>query len=266
MTAVRVTHVDAFASAPFAGNPAVVCVMPAGRDEEWMQRMAREMNMPATTFVHAADGGFGLRWFTPSAELQLCGHGTLATAHVLYESAAIRPDETARFHTRNGILTAVRRGDWIELDFPALGEEPAPAPDGLAEALGANPKYVGRSRLDLLIELDSEDDVRTLKPDLAKLATIRTRGFIVTSAARPNTDVDFVSRFFTPSVGLAEDHVTGSSHCCLAPFWSKRLGKRALVARQLSARGGVLRLTADGDRVRIAGQAVTITRGELNIP
>ncbi len=257
-----IVQVDAFTSEPFLGNPAAVCVLPEDRDPSWMQKIAREMNLSETAFLRERPDGFGLRWFTPAVEVDLCGHATLAAAHVLWETGRLEPGATARFHTRSGLLTAVRRGDWIELDFPATPNEPAEAPPGLVEALGAKPRYVGRNRFDYLVELEGEDAVRNLRPDFTRLGAVEARGIIVTSrSATP--DRDFVSRFFAPASGVNEDPVTGSAHCALAPFWSQRLKKNNFVAHQISQRGGVLRIQLDGARVRLGGQAVTVLRGEL---
>ena len=259
---LRIFQVDAFASRALAGNPAAVCLVGKESDGEWMQRVARELNAPATAFLRLSAAGHELRWFSPTVELELCGHGTLSAAHVAWETGELRPEEPAQFQTRSGLLTAVRRDGWIELDFPATPDEPATPPPGLAEALGARPMYVGKSRFDYLVELDGEDAVRGLRPDFQSLRAIRTRGVIVTSRAAEGHD-DFVSRFFAPAAGIDEDQVTGSAHCCLAPFWSRRFAKTRFVARQLSARGGVLKVALEGDRVRLAGQAVTVMRGEL---
>ena len=257
-----IVQVDAFTSEPFLGNPAAVCVLPEDRDPSWMRKIAREMNLSETAFLRERPDGFGLRWFTPAVEVDLCGHATLAAAHVLWETGRLEPGATARFHTRSGLLTAVRRGDWIELDFPATPNEPAEAPPGLVEALGAKPRYVGRNRFDYLVELEGEDAVRNLRPDFTRLGAVEARGIIVTSrSATP--DRDFVSRFFAPASGVNEDPVTGSAHCALAPFWSQRLKKNNFVAHQISQRGGVLRIQLDGARVRLGGQAVTVLRGEL---
>ena len=258
----RITQVDAFTDKPFAGNPAAVCVLPGAREERWMQDVAREMNLSETAFLVRQGDDYNLRWFTPTVEVELCGHATLASAHVLWESKLLRPDEPARFHTKSGLLTAVRRGDWIELDFPAKPVEPASPPEGLRRALSAEMKYVGRSQYDYLVELDSEGTVRDLKPDFTLLKTIPVRGVIVTSRAAKE-EYDFVSRFFAPGSGVDEDPVTGSAHCSLGPFWSPRLGKTSLVAHQVSARGGVVRVRLAGDRVILGGQAVTVLRGEL---
>jgi len=259
---VPIVHVDAFTSEPFAGNPAAVCYLDDPRDAAWMQQVAREMNLSETAFLRARGDGFDLRWFTPTVEVDLCGHATVASAHALWESGRLAPTETARFHTRSGLLTAARLGDWIELDFPATPDEAVAAPPGLVEALGLSPLYVGKSRFDYLVEVENEQAVRGLRPDFGRLGAIKARGVIVTSVAS-TAGVDFVSRYFAPAFGIDEDPVTGSTHCCLAPFWSRRLEKRELLARQLSPRGGLLKLRLDGDRVRIAGQAVTVWRGEL---
>ncbi len=259
---LRIVQVDAFTSEPFRGNPAGVCVLPQARDAAWMLSVAAEMNLAETAFLVTRPDGYDLRWFTPTVEVDLCGHATLASAHVLWESGQLSPAEAARFHTKSGLLTAVRRSDWIELDFPATPEEEIAAPPGLAEALGAAPRYVGRSRFDYLAELDSEETVRALRPDFGLLNALGGRGVIATSrSAVP--DFDFVSRFFAPAAGINEDPVTGSAHCCLVPFWSRRLKKTKFLARQLSARGGVLRVELAGDRVLLGGQAVTVLRCDL---
>jgi PhzF family phenazine biosynthesis protein len=257
-----IVHVDAFTSDPFSGNPAAVCVLPAPRDAVWMQHVSREMNLAETAFLSPATDGFDLRWFTPTVEVDLCGHATLASAHVLWEAGQVASAAPIRFQTRSGLLTAVRRDDWIELDFPVTPEWPAQIPPDLIDALGVRPLYVGKSRFDYLVELDGADAVLKVQPDFARLRAIRARGVIVTSrSAAP--DCDFVSRFFAPASGIDEDPVTGSAHCCLAPFWSRRLDKDRFVARQLSARGGILRVRLDGERVRLSGEAVTVLRGDL---
>jgi len=260
---VRFVQVDAFTSEPFKGNPAAVCVLTSPRDETWMQRVALEMNLSETAFLQRrTDGSFDLRWFTPATEVALCGHATLASAHALWESGQLQANQTATFHTKSGVLTAVHDGDWIELNFPATPETVSDPPPGLADALGVTPVYVGKSKFDYLVEVDGEEVVRQAKPDFGKLSTLPVRGVMITSRAA-SPDIDFVSRFFAPGSGINEDPVTGSAHCCLTPFWSRRLNKTDLVARQLSARGGLLRLRDDGDRVRLAGQAVTVVRGEI---
>ena len=259
---LRIVQVDAFTDTPFRGNPAAVCVLPDERDAAWMQAVAAEMNLSETAFLLKRGDGFGLRWFTPAVEVDLCGHATLASAHVLWEDRHLAREAQARFHTKSGLLTADRRGEWIELDFPVKPEAPAPAPPGLAEALGAAPKYVGKNQFDYLVEVDSEDTVRALAPDHAALAKLPVRGVIVTSRAS-TPGFDFVSRFFAPGSGIAEDPATGSSHCALGPFWGARLGKTQMLAYQASARGGVVRVRLAGERVALGGQAVTVLRGEL---
>lgn len=257
-----IVQVDAFTSTPFAGNPAAVCVLPQPADERWMQAVAREMNLAETAFLVRHDDGFNLRWFTPTVEVDLCGHATLASAKVLWDDGHLPPDAQARFHTRSGLLTARRRGAWIEMDFPAVPAQPTPPLPGLLEALGVQPTYVGKNRFDYLLEVDSEATLRAVKPDFAVLHTLPFRGVIVTSRAA-SPECDFVSRFFAPGAGVDEDPVTGSAHCCLAPYWGPRLKRTEMVGYQASARGGVVRVRLHGDRVILGGQAVIVLRGEL---
>jgi PhzF family phenazine biosynthesis protein len=261
-TMTLIYHVDAFTNQPFAGNPAAVCILSELAQEQWMQKVAQEMNLSETAFLCKREDGFDLRWFTPVVEIDLCGHATLASAHVLWEEGYLKPDQLACFHTRSGLLTAIRKGDWIELDFPAEPQVEITLPPGLAKALGVKPKYVGKNGFDYLVEVDSEESVRNLKPDFALLKKFPIRGVIVTSIAA-SQGYDFVSRFFAPAVGIDEDPVTGSAHCCLGPFWKERLNKNEFVASQVSLRGGVVRVRVGGKRVYIGGQAVTIVRGEL---
>jgi PhzF family phenazine biosynthesis protein len=255
-------QVDAFTDRRFSGNPAGVCIVDEPRDAGWMQKVAREMNLSETAFLNKQVDGYDLRWFTPAVEIELCGHATLASAHVLWEAGFLEPGEQASFHTLSGLLTANQNGDWIEMKFPAKPEEPAIAPPGLLQALGVPVKYIGKSHYDYLVEVGSEEIVRNIKPDISLLMSVAARGIIVTSLASSN-EYDFVSRFFAPQVGVNEDPVTGSAHCCLSPFWSKRLDKDELVGYQASARGGVVRVRYDGDSVHLGGQAVTVLRGEL---
>lgn len=257
-----IIQVDAFTAKPFAGNPAAVCVLPAPRDEAWMRNVAIEMNLSETAFLVREGDVFHLRWFTPEVEIALCGHATLASAHVLWECAHLPPGTQARFHTLSGLLTADRRGDWIELNFPVKADEPCEEPPHLSEALGTKLRYIGRNSFDYIAEVESEAVVRRLKPNHSMLSELGVRGVIVTARAE-TAGFDFVSRFFAPGSGIAEDPVTGSAHCCLAPFWAKRLGKSDFVAYQASARGGVVRARLAGDRVILGGQAVTVLRGEL---
>ena len=253
---------DAFTSEPFKGNPAGVCILEKPAEEGWMQSVAKEMNLSETAFLCAQEEGFALRWFTPAVEVDLCGHATLASAHVLWESAVLDPLRPARFHTRSGPLTAEQKGGWIQLDFPAKPERAAEAPQGLSEALGVVPAYVGKNQFDYLVEVESEERVRDLTPDFTMLKTLPMRGVTVTSSASEE-GYDFVSRFFAPAVGVNEDPVTGSAHCCLGPFWAQRFGKDTLVGHQISARGGTVRVRVSGERVHLGGQAVTVFRGTL---
>jgi PhzF family phenazine biosynthesis protein len=264
---LAIYQVDAFTDRPFAGNPAGVCPLPLPGfpAADWMQAVAAEMNVAETAFlVRRRDGsGFDLRWFTPTVEVELCGHATLASAHLLWETGLVAAGEPIRFHTLSGALGAARDGEWIELDFPA---EPASAlaeaPQRLAEMLGALPVWVGANRFDLVVELADEAAVRALAPDIRRLGALPYRGILVSArAAAPGYDV--VSRFFAPATGIDEDPVTGSAHCCLGPYWCERLGKNPLLAYQASARGGRVRVELAGDRVHLGGQAVTVLRGEL---
>jgi PhzF family phenazine biosynthesis protein len=259
---LTIFQVDAFTAKPFAGNPAAVCVLPQPMDENWMQNVAREMNLSETAFLLQEKDGFQLRWFTPAVEVDLCGHATLASAHVLWETGRAKLDGQVRFYTRSGILAAEKRDEWIEMDFPALPEKPAPLPAGLEQALGVPIRYLGRNQFDYLVEVDSEEVVRSLRPDFTRLGALPIRGVIVTgTSASPG--YDFVSRFFAPRVGVNEDPVTGSAHCCLGPFWENRLHKTEFVAYQASPRGGVIRVRVAGPRVVLGGQALTVLRGEL---
>lgn len=261
-------QVDAFTARLFAGNPAAVCLLPEPASADWMQNVAAEMNLAETAFLVRQADGFDLRWFTPVVEVALCGHATLASAHVLFETGRLDAGQQARFHTLSGLLTAERNGSWIEMDFPATQAEPVQLPDGLLEGLGLAPesgvgvRYTGRSRFDYLVEVEDEQTVRWLQPDHARLRSLSVRGVIVTSRSA-SPEFDFVSRFFAPGAGIDEDPVTGSAHCCLAPYWAGRLGKTEFNAFQASRRGGVLRVCLKGERVLLAGQAVTVLRGEL---
>ena len=264
--ATPIVQVDAFADAPFRGNPAAVCLLPTARDDAWMADVAREMNLSETAFlVPRADGSHDLRWFTPAVEVRLCGHATLASAHVLWERGLLAATETARFHTKSGLLTATRSPDGlIELDFPSRPSTSMATPEGLAEALGVPVLQVRSSADDDLVEVATEVQVRALRPSFAQLARIPVRGVMVTARSE-DPAFDFVSRFFAPTVGVDEDPVTGSAHCCLAPFWGERLGKTRMVAYQASARGGVVRVEVVGDRVKLGGRGITVLDGELRV-
>ncbi|MGC8640392.1 MAG: PhzF family phenazine biosynthesis protein [Isosphaeraceae bacterium] len=266
----RIIQVDSFTNRPFAGNPAAVCLLDWPVEASWMQNVAAEMNLSETAFVQPPSGAepvFGLRWFTPKVEVDLCGHATLAAAHVLWEEELLAPEDDAFFGTRSGRLTASRRGDWIELDFPA---EPINRPitdqtelEAISRALGHVPLIsAGKNRFDLLAELADEQTVRGLTPDIRLVGKIPVRGIIATSpSAAPG--FDFVSRFFAPQVGVDEDPVCGSAHCCLGPFWASKLGKAELTGHQVSCRGGVVKVRVAERRVALIGQAVTVFKGSL---
>jgi PhzF family phenazine biosynthesis protein len=261
----KIFQVDAFTDKPFAGNPAAVCILTEVRDAAWMQDVAREMNLPETAFLSRQEEGFDLRWFTPTVEVALCGHATLASAHVLWEEGLLDPQERARFHTRSGLLTATYNQGEVEVNFPATPDETVSPPENLDKALGVVPTHVGKSVYDYLVEVESEATVRNLRPDLGLLKTYDVRGTIVTSRS-DSPAYDFVSRFFAPGAGIDEDPVTGSAHCCLGPYWSRRLGKKEFVAYQASERGGTVRVRLVDDRVGLGGRAVTVVRGLLVDP
>jgi PhzF family phenazine biosynthesis protein len=262
--ALPLYQVDAFTSQPFRGNPAAVCLLPNARPDAWMQAVAREMNLSETAFLLPEGDGYRLRWFTPAIEIDLCGHATLASAFVLAQRGELVAGQTVQFFTRSGLLTAARRGEKIELDFPARPTNPIDPPGAILEALGLHAADVlsvealeGR----LLVELAEEILLRQLKPDFARLTAADTgRGVIVTSRS---ADFDFVSRFFAPYAGINEDPVTGSAHCYLAPYWAARLGKTVFSAYQASARGGELEVELSAERVLLRGQAVIVFKGEL---
>jgi len=258
---LTIYQVDAFTNEAFKGNPAAVCIMSAPASEEWMQKVAEEMNLSETAFLYQVEEGYyNLRWFTPCAEVDLCGHATLSAAHILYEIGQLKPEQKAHFHTKSGLLTAQLKNDWIELNFPATLEEEIAPPEELLSALGVKVRYVGKNLFDYLVEVELEEVVKGIQPDFAALAKLPVRGVIVTSKAK---DYDFVSRFFAPAIGISEDPVTGSAHCCLAPFWKERMGKIEFTAYQASKRGGIVKARVEGDRVYLAGQAKTVLRAEL---
>jgi PhzF family phenazine biosynthesis protein len=258
----RIVQVDAFTNRPFAGNPAAVCVLDGPRDPVWMQGVALEMNLSETAFLVPEEDGYRLRWFTPAVEVDLCGHATLASAHVLWEDGHLPTDALAHFLTRSGRLSATKADGWISLDFPSNPVERAIDPELLGKALNVSVVYSGMSRFDALVEVKSEEVVRGIAPDFAALQAIEVRGVIVT-ARSDSSEFDFVSRFFGPRVGVPEDPVTGSAHCVLAPYWAEKLGRTEMVGYQASKRGGVVRVRLEGDRVLLGGQAITVLRGEL---
>lgn len=261
---MKIFQVDAFTDRPFSGNPAAVCILPCPVGTRWMQDVAQEMNLSETAFLDPIPEGYNLRWFTPAVEVDLCGHATLASAHILFETGLIPAGETAVFLTRSGKLLATRSGRDIILDFPAETESPAPEESAaVAAAIDTIPLYTGKNRMDILVELESEDMVRGLRPNMDLVGRLDCRGLIVTAQASCSS-FDFVSRFFGPAAGVPEDPVTGSAHCCLAPYWQARLAKNRLTGYQASRRGGVVRVEVRGDRVLIGGQAITVLTGELH--
>lgn len=261
---MTITTVDAFADRPFTGNPAAVCVLDASAPEAWMQALAGEMNLSETAFlVPEADGTFGLRWFTPRREVDLCGHATLASAHVLYETGRLGAGEAARFDTRSGRLVVRAEAGGYVMDFPATPPEPSPLPDGFAEAFGVDPLWSGRSPFDWFAVLNSETAVRALNPDAGAVARLGGRGVILTAKADETSSYDVVSRFFAPGAGVPEDPVTGSAHCAIGPYWIDRLGVEAVACYQSSARGGHIGVRVHGDRVELTGHAVTVYTAEV---
>jgi PhzF family phenazine biosynthesis protein len=256
-------QVDSFTAEPFKGNPAGVCLLEKPAPESWMQNLAMEMNLAETAFVYPESNGFHLRWFTPATEVELCGHGTLATAHILFEAGKLMPNDIARFYTKSGILTVIKNNNFLEMNFPATPASQCPAPKNLSRALGnVNLLFNGKNDFDYLIELDSEEIIKSMSPDFDLLKQITARGIIVTSRSR-NPEFDFVSRFFAPGIGIDEDPVTGSAHCTLGPHWAKKLGKSNFTAYQASRRGGIVKVELTGDRVLLRGQAVTIFSARL---
>jgi PhzF family phenazine biosynthesis protein len=264
--AIPFFQVDAFVTGqPFSGNPAGVCVLPGPMDEAWMQNLAREVNQAETAFLHPEKDGYRLRWFTPVMEIALCGHATLASAHVLWQEGILKRGEEARFWTQSGLLKAGQKGDLIELDFPAKPAIPCEKVKGLEESLGAMVLSLGHNGTQYLAELSSDQAVRNVKPDFKLMESLLDRQLhsIIITAASDDPAYDFVSRFFAPLAGIPEDQVTGSAHCCLGPFWKDRLHKNNFSAYQASARGGVLQVRCEGDRIHLGGKAVTIIAGKL---
>lgn len=259
---IRYFVVDAFTNQPFKGNPAAVVPLEKWEDDSWLQNVAMEMNLSETAFLVPNAQGFDLRWFTPTTEVDLCGHATIASAVVLAHIGKLADGSDVAFSTRSGVLGAKRSGSKIQLDFPALPAKPCDPPLGLLESLNVKARYVGRSTFDYLVEVESECVVRGLTPDMNKLGTVECRGLIVT-ARSDDPQFDFVSRFFAPAVGVDEDPVCGSAHCCLAPYWGERLGKSAMVGHQVSARSGIIFVEVRGDRVMLGGEGVIFASGEF---
>lgn len=271
--ALPLWQVDAFTDEPFAGNSAAVCLMDGFPDSDWMQQLAMEMNLSETAFVVPGDTpqSFHLRWFTPKVEVDLCGHATLATAHILFEQKRISTEQSVRFETRSGTLSCESHNGMIRMDFPATPPKEVVDPtlqQKLESLLNARACYIGRSREDILVVLDDPAKVFDLEPDFDALAKIETRGLIV-SACSDQTSEDFISRFFAPRFGINEDPVTGSAHCCLAPYWSAKLGRQCLVGRQVSRRSGVVHTqmqsdSSGDDRVLLSGNATTVFAAQLS--
>ena len=264
MTFIPIFQVDAFTDKPFGGNPAGVCMLPEEKPETWMQYIAREMNLPETAFLLKRKGYYDLRWFTPEVEVELCGHATLSSAYILFEFGYLESDNRIRFKTKSGFLTAEKDEDCIILDFPAQPEQPASIPSALQEALNVTVKYSGKNRFVYLLELYSESAVRNLQPDFELLKKVEAIGIIVT-ARSDRSEYDFISRFFAPAIGINEDPVTGSAHCCLGPYWYKKLNKETLIGYQASERGGIVQIEIKDDRVRLGGKAVIIFKGEVTV-
>lgn len=260
---MKIYQVDSFTDNVFAGNPAAVCLLEKAQDEAWLQNVAREMNLSETAFLLREEDGYRLRWFTPTTEVDLCGHATLASAHILWEQGMVANAEIIRFSTKSGVLTAKWQDGWIELDFPTATVKGAAAPAELVQAIGIVPQRVSKSNGDYLVELETEEQVRKLQPDFVRLAELPVTGLIATAPSADDA-YDFVSRYFAPQLGINEDPVTGSAHCGLGPYWQQWFGRDTFTAQQVSARGGVIKVRVAGERVVISGQAVTVLAGELN--
>ncbi|MEM6448043.1 MAG: PhzF family phenazine biosynthesis protein [Cyanobacteria bacterium P01_D01_bin.123] len=260
------SQVDAFSDRPFSGNPAAVCILERAASDRWMQQVAAEMNLSETAFVVPQADGFGLRWFTPAVEVNLCGHATLASARMLWTDGYLDRDRQARFHTRSGVLTANLQGDDIALNFPAMTVTPTAPPPTLLKALGdVEIASINYDEHNFLVELAEAAQLRALAPDFTRMREVPGEGVIVTSLSDMD-EYDFISRYFAPNVGIPEDPVTGMAHCYLAPYWQAKLSKPELLAYQASTRGGWMRVRSDGDRVTLLGQAVIVMRGELLHP
>ena len=262
MKTLPLFQVDAFADEPFTGNPAAVCLLEDMLSDEELQNIAMEMNLSETAFVLPIDDGFRLRWCTPKKEVDLCGHATLAASHVIWTNGIVPTKDPIEFQTRSGKLVATMTNGEIELNFPSQPSSPCVPPEGLLEALGVEPRYVGRNAADYLVQVSRHEEILALQPDFQKLRTVECRGVIVTSESHDG-DFDFISRFFAPAFGIDEDPVTGSAHCCLTPFWSENLGRLSLAAYQASQRGGKLNVRLENDRVVLCGKAITVLEGKL---
>ncbi|MFJ8260663.1 PhzF family phenazine biosynthesis protein [Rummeliibacillus sp. NPDC094406] len=261
---MQLSIINTFTEQPFKGNPAAVCYLSEEKESNWMQQIAKEINLPTTAFINFLNNKYYLRWFTPTTEIPICGHATLASSYFLWEKGLFDKEKSITFQTKSGVLEAQLIDDWVQLQFPTMIQERTIAPDLLIRALGVNPTYVGKNKLDYLVEVESEDVVRNLKPNIDLITQLGVRGVIITSKSNTN-EFDFVSRFFSPSQGINEDFVNGSSHCCLGPYWKDKFKKNDLTAFQASERGGILKLRVLDDEVLVSGKAVTIFEGKLTV-
>ncbi|MEK4231309.1 PhzF family phenazine biosynthesis protein [Solibacillus sp. FSL H8-0538] len=261
---MELSIINTFTEQAFRGNPAAVCFLSDVKDSSWMQTVAKEINLPTTAFIDFLNGEYHLRWFTPSTEIQICGHGTLASSYFLWEKGFVDKEKSITFHTKSGVLKAHLIDGWVQLQFPAIIEENVVAPELLIKALGVKPVYVGKSRLDYLVEVESEEIVRNMKPNIDLIAQLPVRGVIVTSHSNEN-EFDFVSRFFSPSQGIIEDYVNGSSHCCLGPYWKNKLHKTDFTAYQASERGGIIKVKVLDDNIFLFGKSITFFEGKLTV-
>ncbi|MGE7926098.1 PhzF family phenazine biosynthesis protein [Viridibacillus arvi] len=261
---MELSIINTFTEQAFRGNPAAVCFLSDEKESSWMQIVAKEINLPTTAFIGFLNGEYHLRWFTPSTEIPICGHGTLASSFFLWEKGFVDKDKSITFHTKSGVLKARLIDGWVQLQFPAIIEENVVAPELLIKALGVEPVYVGKSRLDYLVEVESEEIVRNLNPNIDLIAQLPVRGVIVTSLSNAN-EFDFVSRFFSPAQGIIEDYVNGSSHCCLGPYWKNKLHKTDFTAYQASERGGIIKVKVLDDTIFLSGKSITFFEGKLTV-
>ena len=256
--------INTFTEEAFKGNPAAVCYLNEEKDPNWMQAVAKEINVPTTAFIRSLNNEYSLRWFTPTTEIPICGHGTLASSFFFWFLGFVDKEKSITFHTKSGVLKAQLIDDWVQLQFPAILEEKVVVPDLLIKALGVEPVYVGKNKLDYLVEVESEDIVRNLKPNIDLITQLPVRGVIVTSQSSTN-ELDFISRFFSPAQGIIEDYVNGSSHCCLGPYWKNKLHKTDFIAYQASERGGIIKVRVLDENVLLCGKSITIFDGQLTV-
>lgn len=258
---MRVYHVNSFTDKFFKGNPAGVCILEEATDTQRMQNIAMEMNLSETAFFYKEGNGFNLRWFTPESEVDLCGHATLASAHILWETGICK-EENIEFYTQSGTLYAKRENKYIVLDFPKEEDSQVDTPREIKDSLNVPIIYTGKNRMDFIVEVENGDIVSSLEPDFAIMKKLDARGIIVTGQSTDSKN-DFISRFFAPREGISEDPVTGSAYCCLAPYWERKLGKSTLSAYQASKRGGNVKMTVNNNRVYISGKAITVFCAEF---